>query len=288
MPRTSSTVAGWELMLRLRDQAKQRGVAPKEIVAALDISQQYWSLLGKGKGMLIEEKLQRLMKLLDFEPDEREELLALRSIAKTRGWQAEYSGLFNDELMRFYGLEDGAQSIRSWESAVIPGLLQTEDYVRALMSAITATGRPTQTEQRVQVRLRRQQRLDEPDPLRLSIIIGQAALMQQVGGPDVQRAQLVHLLKLADKYPETLDLRVIPFDARGSIAAMNTSTFHLLDFSSARLPTLGWIETALFNQVVEDTGRVGELEFLYNRVHTIALSRENSLSLIDEAARQIG
>ncbi|MBF6178429.1 MULTISPECIES: DUF5753 domain-containing protein [Nocardia] len=288
MARTSPAVAGWELMLRLREQAKRRGVSPKEIVNALDVSQQYWSLLGKGKGLLTEEKLRKLLDLLDFEADEQEELLELRMVAKGRGWQSEYSGLFHDELMRYYGLEDGAQTIRSWECAVIPGLLQTEDYVRALMSAITATGRPTEAEQRVRARLRRQARLDEPEALRLSVVIGQAALMQQVGGPEVQRQQLVHLLELADEYADTLDLRVIPFDAQGSIAAMNTSTFHLLDFVSPRLPTVGWVEAALFVQVVEDSRRVAELEFLYNRVHTIALGREDSLRLIDKTARRIG
>ncbi|MEV6336969.1 DUF5753 domain-containing protein [Nocardia vinacea] len=284
MASTSPTVAGWELMLRLREQAVQRGVKPKEIVAALDITQQYWSLLNKTKGVLGEDKLQKLMDLLDFEAEEQNELAALRAIAKGRGWQAEYSALFNDEHMRFYGLEDGAESIRSFEFGVIPGLFQTEDYIRALMSAITMTGRPTEAEQRVQARLRRQRRLDEPNPVQLSIVIGQAALMQQVGGPDVQRAQLLHLLELADGHRKTLDLRVIPFDAKGSIAGLNAATFHLLDFASPRLQTLGWLETALYGEVVEDPKRVGELDYLYNKVHAAALSRERSLRLIKQIA----
>ncbi|MGQ4616915.1 Scr1 family TA system antitoxin-like transcriptional regulator [Nocardia sp. R7R-8] len=288
MGSTSPAVAGWELMLRLRKQAVQRGVKPKEIVSALNISQQYWSLLTNNKGVLSEEKLKTLMELLEFEADEQEELIALRTVAKGRGWQAEYSGLFDDELMRFYGLEDGAQSIRSWVCAVIPGLLQTEDYIRGLMSAITATGRPTEAELRVQARLRRQRRLEEPGFLQLSIVIGQAALMQQVGGPAVQRAQLLHLRQLADKYAKTLDLRVIPFDAEGSIAAMNTATFHLLDFASPRLSTVGWLETALYGEVVEDSKGVGELQFLYNRVHSAALNRQESLRLIEQVERQIG
>jgi hypothetical protein len=287
MASTSPAVAGWELMLRLRDQAKQRGVSSKDIIGALEISQQYWSLLGKGKGVLNEDKLQKLMDLLDFDADEQAELVALRGVAKGRGWQAEYSGLFDDELMRFYGLEDGAQSIRSFEFSVIPGLLQTEAYVRALMSAITAT-RPTEAGQRVQARLHRQRRLDEPDSVRLSIVVGQSALMQQVGGPDVQRAQLLHLRELADKHSETLDLRVIPFDASGSIAGLNTATFHLLDFASPRLPTLGWLETALYGEVAEDPRRVAELDFLFNQVHTAALSRTESLRLIEQTAREIG
>ncbi|WP_442944049.1 Scr1 family TA system antitoxin-like transcriptional regulator [Nocardia sp. NBC_00508] len=81
------------------------------------------------------------------------------------------------------------------------------------------------------------------------------------------------------------DLRVIPFDAKGSIAGLNAATFHLLDFASPRLPTLGWLETALYGEVVEDAKRVGELDYLYNRVHSTALSREKSLRLIEQIAR---
>ncbi|WP_228824628.1 helix-turn-helix domain-containing protein [Nocardia blacklockiae] len=274
-------------MLRLRERARQRGVSTKEIITALGITQQYWSLVGRGKGLLSEERLRTLMGVLEFGGDEQAELLDLRATAEGRGWNAEYSALFDSELMRFYGLEDGAESIRSFEFGVIPGLLQTEDYIRALMSAITATGRPTEAEQRVQARLHRQRRLDEPEPVQLSIVIGQAALVQQVGGPAVQRAQLEYLVDVAEQHRKNLDLRVIPFDAEGSVAAVNTSTFHLLDFASPRLPTVGWLETALYGEVVEDSRRVGELDFLYNKVHTIALGRTESLDLIGQIARQI-
>lgn len=284
---TSPTVAGWELVLRVRAQAESRGVKTKEIAAALDISQQYWSLISKGKGLLSEGKLIKLVDLLDFEPDEKEELVALRGIAKGRGWWSEYSALFDDELVRFYGLEAGARTIRSYEFGVIPGLLQSEDYVRALMSAITVTGRPTEAEQRVQARLHRQQRLAEPDPVQLSIVMNQAALMQEVGGPDVQRRQLLHLRELADKYAATLDLRVIPFNAQGSTAGLNASTFHLLNFESARLPTVGWLETAVYGEVAEGPKRVAELDYLHGRLTSIALSRDDSLDLIGRIAGEI-
>ncbi|MFX0576918.1 DUF5753 domain-containing protein [Nocardia nepalensis] len=289
MAHTSPTVAGWELMLRIRMQAEERGVKAVAVARALDVSAQYWSQLTKGKGTLAEDKLNKLLDLLEFDRHDRAELLALRDVAKGRHPYAQYSALFTEPLLRLFGLEDGARSIRSFENAVIPGLLQTEDYVRVLMRASVTIGRQIEVEQRVQARLQRQRRLSEPDPLQLSVVMGQAALTYQVGSPEVHKAQLVHLLELSDKHPNTLDLRVIPFETGGtSIASLNAATFHLLDFESARLPTLGWIETALYGELAEDSAQVGALEYLYEQLHSVALSRSDSQQLIKRAASQIG
>ncbi|NNH71880.1 transcriptional regulator [Nocardia uniformis] len=287
MAHVSPTVAGWELMLRIREQGKAVGVKASAIQQALDISAAYWSQVTNYRGMFSEGKLEILMELLEFEPDEQRELCALRTAARQRGWWSGYSALFDDGQMRFYGMEDGARSIRSVEGGVIPGLLQTEDYIRALMSSIVYTARPTEVNQRVRARLERQRRLDGPDALQLSVIIGQAALMQEVGGPEVQRNQLRHLGEMVEKYDDNLDLRVIPFNARDSIAGLNVATFHLLDFESTRLPTVGWLDTAIYGELTEDRAKVEALDYLYRQLFTISLGREESLMLIDEIASRI-
>ncbi|MGX1811679.1 helix-turn-helix domain-containing protein [Nocardia sp. NPDC055321] len=284
MTEASPTVANWELMLRIRTRADERGVKTSLIAKTLDVSQQYWSALTRGKGTLAEDKLKILFNLLEVDRDEQAELLTLRDIAKGRSPFAEYSALFNEHLMRFYGLEAGAQSIRSFENGVIPGLLQTEDYIRVLMKARVTTGRPTEVEQRVNARLRRQRRLDGPDALQLSVVMGEAALMYQVGSADVQRRQLRHVIALAEKHPDTLDIRVIPFSAGGAIASLNSATFHLLDFQSSRLPTIGWVESAAYGEIAEDPKRVTALDYLFNQIHAIALDPKRSLDVINRVA----
>ncbi|MTE15425.1 transcriptional regulator [Nocardia sp. CT2-14] len=226
------------------------------------------------------------MALLEFDIDERAELLALRDIAKGRHPFAEYSALFNEQLMRFYGLEAGAQSVRSFENIVIPGLLQIEDYTRVLMKARVTTGRPTEVESRVSARLRRQRLLEGPDPLELSVVVGQAALMYRVGDDDIRSRQLQHLIAMAERHPDTLDIRIIPYEAGGAIASLNSATFHLLDFKSARLPTLGWIEAAAYFEIVDDPKRVTALEYLFDQIRSIALDHQRSLELIKEIASQ--
>ncbi|MFE3196297.1 helix-turn-helix domain-containing protein [Nocardia sp. NPDC059240] len=288
MTQASPTVARWELMLRIRERADERGEKAHTIARAVDVSPQYWSTLVKGRGVLAEDRLARLMTLLEFGSDEQAELRALREVAKERTPFSEYGVLFNDELMRFFGLEAGAQAIRSFENCVIPGLVQTEDYIRALMKSAVANGRPTEVEQRVRARLQRQQHLDGPDGLHLSIVMGQAALMYEVGGPDVHRDQLRQLLILADKHPETLGIQVIPFAAGTALASLNASTFNLLSFESPRLPVIAWLETAIYGEISEDTRRVDALQYLYDQVQAIALSKDDSLRLIDRIASQIG
>ncbi|MGW2659377.1 helix-turn-helix domain-containing protein [Nocardia tengchongensis] len=282
----SPTVARWELMLRISERAEERGERANSIARAVDVSPQYWSKVVKGRGVLTAQKLTALVDLLEFDPDEQRELFDLREVAKGHSPFAEYSALFNEQLMRFYGLEAGAQSIRSFESAVIPGLLQIEDYIRVLMKADVTTGRPTEVEPRVNARLRRQRRLEGPDPLELSVVMGQAALMYRVGDRDIRRRQLEHVIAMAEKHPETLDIRIVPFEAGTAIASLNSATFHLLSFESARLPHLGWVEGAAFFEVAEDRKWVTALDYLFNQIQSSALDRDQSLALIKEIACQ--
>ncbi|MFE3196177.1 helix-turn-helix domain-containing protein [Nocardia sp. NPDC059240] len=284
MAPVSPAVARWELMLRISSRAEERGERTSAIARAIDVSPQYWSKLVKGRGVLTEQKLTALVQLLEFDPDEHRELSELREVAKGHGPFAEYSALFNEQLMRFYGLEAGAQSVRSFESTVIPGLLQTEDYIRALMKAQVTTARPTEVEQRVSARLQRQLRLEDPEPLELSVVIGQAALMYRVGDHGIRRKQLEHLIAMAEGHPDTLDIRIVPFEAGAAIASLNSATFHLLNFASARLPQLGWVEGAAYFEVADDRKWVTTLDYLFNQIQVDALDRDRSLSLIKEIA----
>ncbi|MFD7844219.1 helix-turn-helix domain-containing protein [Nocardia sp. NPDC059764] len=288
MAPVSPTIARWELMLRIGSRAEERGEKAHTLARAIDVSPQYWSKLVKGRGVLTEQKLSALVKLLEFDPDEQDELLALREDAKGSLPFAEFSALFTDPLLRYCGLESGASAMRSFENAVVSGLLQTEDYMRALMKSSGTTYRPTEAEQRLRARLHRQRRLEGPNAMRLSVVMGQASLMYQVGSPAIQRDQLHHLSVLADRHPDTLSIRVIPFEAGTSLASLNASTFHLLSFDSPWLPVLGWMENGPLGEIVEDGRRVDALEYLFEQEERIALSQGESLELIDKIARKIG
>jgi hypothetical protein len=285
MSGSSSTVAGWELALRLRQRRDQLGTEVLTITSALGFSRNYWSAVEHERKILSAEKLAVLLELFEVDQDERRELLELREAAKRGGWWTRYSALFTDELLRFFGLEHGAQSIRTYDSLLIPGLLQTADYARAIMSADVAV-RQVEVDQRVEVRMRRQELLNGDDPLRLTTVISQAALLQQIGGPAVLRAQLVHLAKMIEGHQDNLQVLVIPFTAT-ACGLFGAATFHLLDFASPRLPTLGWQETVTAAGIIDDPTQVRDISTTHGQALGRTMNAKDSLRLIHKCAKEL-
>ncbi|MFE3100129.1 Scr1 family TA system antitoxin-like transcriptional regulator [Nocardia tengchongensis] len=277
MAPASPTVARWELVLRLRELREQHGFDSATFAKRVGFTAANWSHVEKGRRVLTTKTIGPVLELLEVEGEEREELLELLLLSKERGWWAKSSALIGPELQRYYGMELGAESIRSYDSLVVPGLLQTEEYVRALISADVMI-RPVQVEQLVSVRLKRAERLRGDDRVELTAVIGEATLLQQIGGPKVLRGQLEHLATLLDEL-DSISVRVIPFTATQG-ALLGGSSFHLLDFASENLPTFAWVESAVFGGAVEDPDQIRDLRFAFVRALDQSLGRADSLELI--------
>ncbi|NEW27324.1 helix-turn-helix domain-containing protein [Nocardia cyriacigeorgica] len=277
MAPVSPTVARWELVLRLRELREQRGYDSAGFAKLVGFTPANWSHVEKGRRVLTTNTIGPVLDQLEVEPEERAELLELLRASKQRGWWAKSSALIGSELQRLYGMEYGAQSIRSYDSSVVPGLLQTEAYARALISADVMI-RPVQVEQLVAIRMQRQRRLRGQDPVELTAVVGEGTLRQQTGGPDVLAAQLRHLVDLMTELGN-VEVRVIPFTASAG-AVLGGSSFHLIDFTSERLPTFGWAESAVFGGAVDDPEQVRDLSFAFVRALEQSLSRDDSLSLL--------
>ncbi|WP_405159765.1 Scr1 family TA system antitoxin-like transcriptional regulator [Nocardia sp. NBC_01499] len=282
MAPVSPAVARWELVLRLRELREQRGFDSAGFAKRVGFTPANWSHVEKGRRVLTTNTIGPVLELLEVEAEERAELLALLDASKQRGWWTKSSALIGPELQRLYGMEYGAHSIRSYDSLVVPGLLQTEAYARALISADVMI-RPVQVEQLVAIRMRRQARLRGAEPVELTAVIGEGTLLQQTGGPAVLRAQLTHLAELIDEL-DTVEVRVIPFAATAG-AVLGGSSFHLIDFAGEQLPTFGWAESAVFGGAVDDPELVRDLSFAYVRAQEQSLSRAESSSLIRTYAR---
>lgn len=279
----SPTVASWELALRLRQRREQLGIEVRTITETLNFTRNYWSAVENDRKILTPEKLAALMDLYELADDEKRELFELREAAKQRGWWMRYSALFSEQVFRYYGLEHGAQAIRTYESVVLPGLLQSEDYARALMAA-DVTVRPVEVDERVHFRMRRQERLRGEDPLQLTVVLSQAALLQQIGGPRVLHEQLVHLAKLIEELHETVEVRIVPFTATGC-GLFGASTLHLIDFASPRLPAVAYQETVTATGIIEDPNALRDMSRTYAEALGDSLSAEDSLVMINEHLR---
>lgn len=283
MAPTSPTVARWELSLRLNARRKELGIDVDTAAKALKISRNHWWQIMSDRRALTDEHFDAIIKLFGISSQEQEELRGLRAEARARGWWSDYSGLFTDENRRLFGLEHGATAIRSYEGLLIPGLLQTENYARAVMASDIARVRPVDAERYIEARMRRQKRLVGDDALQLTAVISEAALVQQTGGPDVLREQMRHLVSVMRDDRTSVDIHIVPFSARRR-PILSGSPFHLIDFASPVLPTLGWHESVATHGIIEDEVRVRELRIIYAEQVESALNRDDSIALIEQRA----
>jgi transcriptional regulator with XRE-family HTH domain len=168
-------------------------------------------------------------------------LTALAEGTSQKAWWEVYSGnLIQEGFGLYLGLEEGADSILTWGPELVHGLLQTTSYSRSVNAAVACLDEMDRTEECVRLRAARQERFFARAPLaRVTAIIGSSALLQEVGGPQVQADQREHLLVLAQD--EHFDIRVLPWSA-GAHPAM-TSGFTIFDFVRADDPAVVYVET---------------------------------------------
>jgi hypothetical protein len=218
-------------LTRLREE---RGMTIRDAATALEWDPSKLSRVeGLQRGMIVRD-VRRLLNLYEVTDEgQREALFELAREAKQRGWWQAYADVMPSEYANLIGLEAEAAEIRTYQPELIHGLLQTEDYARAIIRA----GRPGDTaaevDRRVELRMTRQQILDRPDPPRLRVVLNEAAIRRVVGGPDVMRAQLTSLT--AERERSNVTVQVLPFIA-GVHPAMASGPFVLLEFPKAADP----------------------------------------------------
>ena len=169
---------------------------------------------------------------------EREGLLALARQANTPGWWQQYSDILPKWLELYVGLEKAASIIRAYEVQFVHGLLQTQDYARAVILIANAHAPVEEIDRRVSLRMKRQQLLTQPDAPDLWAVLDEASLRRPPGGRKVMRAQLEHLLQITDL--PNVTLQVVPFDAGPHAAA--GGPFTILRFPEPDLPDLVYLE----------------------------------------------
>jgi hypothetical protein len=169
--------------------------------------------------------------------DEREALLKLAREANTPGWWQTYADILPHWVEPYFGLEAAAAVIREYELQFVPGLLQTEDYARAV---IRLGNLPSEEEviRRARARMSRQEILTRHNPPKVWAVMDESALRRVIGGPDVMRAQLAHLIEMCDHPAVTL--QILPFSA-GAHRAMG-GPFTILRYTEPDLRDVVFIE----------------------------------------------
>ena len=170
------------------------------------------------------------------EEDERRALRALAVQANSAAWWHDYADVLPGWFDSYVGLEEAASEIWGYEVQFIPGLLQTEEYARAVI--MLGYSHPKEISRRVKLRMARQAVLDRPDPPELHLVIDEAALRRPIGGSAAMRGQIRHLIEMS-QHPN-VTIQVVPFQIGGHSGA--GGPFSLLRFADADLPDVVYLE----------------------------------------------
>jgi transcriptional regulator with XRE-family HTH domain len=226
--------------------------------------------------------LRALLDLYQVDEAKREELAVLLREANQQGWLQTFEGELPDRYSAFIGFESEAAKILTYEALLIPGLLQTEDYARAVIRGMLPQATDDEVEARVTARMQRQQVL-EGDQLRFWVVIDEAALRRSVGNTTVLKAQIEHLQKIARR--PNVTLQVLPFDAGPHPALLGA--FITLKFGDIGAPDMVYIESEAGDLFLDDESTSERYNATFEHLRATALSPTASVDFLNRRGREI-
>lgn len=198
-----------------------------------------------------------------------------------------YHDFVSHTFAEYLDLENEASQLRCYQSDIVHGLVQTEDYIRALLRDAGAVVDPADADKLVGLRLDRQQRLTGENPLGLRVVLGEAALYTEVGGPAVLRDQLEYLVELAES-SSNIGIRILPFTAGGHPAL--GCNFTLLAFAGADYaaePESIYTENVVFFSLGDDDDDVARFQRVYDEVWAMSADAEASVEMMRGAQAKL-
>jgi transcriptional regulator with XRE-family HTH domain len=221
---------------QLRRLRESRGITAQQAAKAIRASESKISRMELGRNAVREVDIADLLSLYGVtDVTEREQLLGLASQANEPGWWHSYQDVLPTWFQAYIGLEESAESIRSYDSQFVPGLLQTEEYAAAVIELGEFS--LEDTERLVVLRKERQRRFNSGS-LRLWAVLDEMALRRPVGGPALMRGQLRYLLEVSDR--PGLTLQYTPYPLGGSYLV--PGSFSIMRFATSDLPDVVYVE----------------------------------------------
>jgi transcriptional regulator with XRE-family HTH domain len=275
------TVRRRRLGQELRKLREDKGMTAEQVADRLLVSQSKISRLENGRRSISQRDVRDLCGVYEVE-DQRivDSLMQMAKDSRQQGWWH----AFGDVPYSVYiGLETDAASLRVYDPQVVPGLLQTRQYAETLISGALPETAPTEIEKRVQVRMRRQERISAPEnPLRLWTVMDEAALCRIVGDKSLMRDQLDHLVEQS-RLPH-VTVQVIPFDM-GAHPGLN-GQYAILEFPDAADSSVVYIEGVTSDLYLEKPNDVQKYSVMYEHLRAQALNVDQSRQFIADIAKK--
>jgi transcriptional regulator with XRE-family HTH domain len=277
--RRSPTIRRRRLGAELRRRRETAGVTIEGVAEQLECSASKISRIETGHTSATPRDVRDMLRIYGIVGTESDELVQIAREARQKGWWHPYSTVLTGA---YVGLEAAAGSIRAYEQQVVPGLLQTEDYAKAMIRAARPDISVEEVDQRVRVRLGRQSLLSQDDPIDLWVVLDEAVVSRPVGGDAVMRAQLERLVEAADL--PNVTLQILPFEV-GAHAGMD-GTFTILDFPEAGDPDVVYAENATGGLFLEKGDELQKYIFIFDHIRAAAIRPEESVALIAKLAKE--
>jgi transcriptional regulator with XRE-family HTH domain len=257
-----------------------KGMTAEEVADRLLVSQSKISRLENGRRSISQRDVRDLCGVYEVE-DHRivDSLMQMAKDSRQQGWWHAFGDI---PYSVYIGLETDAASLRVYEPQVVPGLLQTRPYAEALITGALPESGTNDIEKRVSVRLRRQERIRDTDhPLRLWVVIDEAALRRQVGDKQLMREQLEHLVELSHQPHVTV--QVLPFEM-GAHPGIN-GQYAILEFPDASDSSVVYIEGVTSDLYLEKANDVQKYSVMYEHLRAQALNVDQTRQFIAEIAK---
>jgi transcriptional regulator with XRE-family HTH domain len=276
----SPVVRGRRLAAALRDLRSEAGKTINEVALHLECSTAKVSRIENG---LVGVRIQDARDLLDLygvRDARRDDILALVRQSRGRDWWHPYADVIPDGFDRFLGFEDEAAVISMLASALVPGLLQTEDYAREVTGARRDESHDVQ-EQRLALRLGRQSILTRPDAPDLNIVIDEAVLLRRVGTPQLMKEQHRHLIEMSNA--PNIRMQILPLATAGLHQAVGRD-FVIFGFADLADPKVVYEELVEGSAIQESAEAVGRYSLAFDHARSCAITEAESLAYLSDLA----
>ncbi|MFD9967216.1 helix-turn-helix domain-containing protein [Streptomyces sp. NPDC059011] len=274
------TVRRRRLGQELRRLRELKGMTAEEVADRLLVSQSKISRLENGRRSISQRDVRDLCGVYEVE-DHRvvDSLMQMAKDSRQQGWWHAFDDI---PYSVYIGLETDAASLRVYEPQIVPGLLQTREYAEALITGALPETPSSDVEKRVQVRVRRQERIaSDETPLRLWAVVDEAALRRVVGNREMMREQLEHLVEQSQLPHVTV--QVLPF-SMGAHPGI-TGHYAILEFPDASDSSVVYIEGVTSDLYLEKANDVHKYTVMYEHLRAQALNVEQTREFIEDIAK---
>ncbi|MDG4814352.1 helix-turn-helix domain-containing protein [Micromonospora carbonacea] len=270
----SPTIRARRLRRELRRLRAQQGLTVDEVARSVGWHRAKVIRIEQGHSGIASDGLRKLLDLYEASPEERDALASLARQARQKGWWSAYGDVLPDD---YVGFEAEATAISTFQSLYIPGLLQTEEYARAIIHAGRTTANKEEVDRVIAARQARKVLLTRDVPPKLWVILDEAAVRRAVGGVRVMRAQLARIVE-ACQLP-TVEVQVLPF-AAGAHASMG-GAFTILDYAEAALdPTIVYVDNDTNTLLLEEDQQVSRYRLVFDHLRAKALDPDQSADFL--------